>query len=211
MTDVHLIEPPSACIPPVGKRRPLRVNYSECLMCYRTILNGRDASIQSHWLEPTKRKRNRGEGAVFCPSCFKAAFPDVPDAAYFKSIEEKYLNRKRVLLLESEPVTQMIHEHFLEEMDCVADVAEDRVEAFEWAQQGYDAIFMNVGFPEREGIITMKKIRAWEQENNRPQTLIVALTGFDDEALKAACHRAGAHEVMSKPIQRERLKAVLGV
>ena len=224
MTDVYLIEPPGARIPPARRSKRLSPDYSECLMCYRTISKGKDFSIQSHWGH-RKKKRGRGDGALFCPNCFKAAFPEVE--GYFRPIEEAMPRRKvtyavaqnfssytgntdslpkRVLLIEDEPVAQMIHQRFLEDLGYVVDLAEEQFER-RW---GYDVIVMNIGFPTQKRIETILKIRAWEQEKEQPQATIVVLSGFDVEALKAAYHQAGAQEIMYKPVKPAQLKAVLG-
>jgi PAS domain S-box-containing protein len=73
----------------------------------------------------------------------------------------------------------------------------------------YDLILMDVNMPDVDGIEAARRIRAAEEARGVARTPIVALTAnaFDED--REACLKAGMDGFLAKPLDRERLEAVL--
>jgi PAS domain S-box-containing protein len=73
----------------------------------------------------------------------------------------------------------------------------------------YDLVLMDVNMPDLDGIEAARRIRAAEEARNVARTPIIALTAnaFDED--RDACLKAGMDGFLAKPLDRERLEAVL--
>jgi len=73
----------------------------------------------------------------------------------------------------------------------------------------YDLVLMDVNMPDVDGIEATRRIRAAEGEREARRTPIIALTAnaFDED--RDACVKAGMDAFLAKPLDRERLEAVL--
>jgi PAS domain S-box-containing protein len=73
----------------------------------------------------------------------------------------------------------------------------------------YDLVLMDVNMPEVDGIEATRRIRAAEGERAAARTPIIALTAnaFDED--RGACVEAGMDGFLPKPLDRERLEAML--
>jgi CheY-like chemotaxis protein len=68
---------------------------------------------------------------------------------------------------------------------------------------------MDVHMPGSDGIEAARRIRAAETEQSLTRTPIIALTANALEEEREACRLAGMDGFLTKPLDRERLKAVL--
>jgi PAS domain S-box-containing protein len=73
----------------------------------------------------------------------------------------------------------------------------------------YDLVLMDVNMPEVDGIEATRRIRSAESERDAARSSIIALTAnaFDED--RDACVMAGMDGFLAKPLDRERLEAVL--
>ena len=73
----------------------------------------------------------------------------------------------------------------------------------------YDLVLMDVNMPEMDGIEATRRIRSAESERSAPRSPIIALTAnaFDED--RDACVAAGMDGFLAKPLDRERLEALL--
>jgi len=73
----------------------------------------------------------------------------------------------------------------------------------------YDLVLMDVNMPGLDGHEATRRIRAIEAEGGAPRTPIIALTAnaFDED--RDACIAAGMDGFLAKPLDRERLEALL--
>jgi len=73
----------------------------------------------------------------------------------------------------------------------------------------YDLVLMDVNMPEMDGIAATRRIRSAESERSAPRSPIIALTAnaFDED--RDACVAAGMDGFLAKPLDRERLEALL--
>jgi PAS domain S-box-containing protein len=73
----------------------------------------------------------------------------------------------------------------------------------------YDLVLMDVHMPEMDGIEAARRIRAAEAAADTPPTPLIALTADALSEDRDACLAAGMNDVLTKPLDRERLAAVL--
>jgi two-component system, sensor histidine kinase and response regulator len=114
----------------------------------------------------------------------------------------------RVLVVEDNPVNQMVAQRFLERLGCEVQVAGDGAEAVETtARERFDLILMDMQMPVMDGTSATRAIRARERGGHR--TPIVALTANVLAGQFQSCMDAGMDDVLGKPLDPQRLQDVL--
>ncbi len=113
----------------------------------------------------------------------------------------------RILLVEDEPINQMIACELLQDASLVVHIADDGQEAVEMAlSTPFDLILMDMQMPVMDGITAAHHIR-----EKRPdlQTPIIALTAnaFSDDRRK--CLAAGMNDFVSKPVDPDVLYEII--
>ena len=76
-------------------------------------------------------------------------------------------------------------------------------------QHSFDLIFMDVQMPGMDGLKTTEAIRAWETEQARAQTPIVALTAHALANERRALLQGGMDDYLTKPINEHQLSQVV--
>lgn len=117
----------------------------------------------------------------------------------------------RVLLVEDNPVNQIVAQENLEALGCFVDLAEDGVVALDrWESQPYDIIYMDCAMPNMDGLTCTREIRKRERDKQPPRhTTIVALTAHIQKENRDECFAAGMDDFMTKPFTRDQLKEML--
>jgi signal transduction histidine kinase len=94
-------------------------------------------------------------------------------------------------------------------VDCVSDGAAAVAAVVDAAAQGrrYDAVLMDVMMPGTDGLEATRQIRALAGPEARTPVIAVTASAFASDI--AACRAAGMDAHIAKPIERERLLAVL--
>jgi two-component system, sensor histidine kinase len=113
----------------------------------------------------------------------------------------------RILLVEDNPINQLVASGLLEKAGCSADLAVDGLEAVEKARAGgYDLILMDMQMPRLDGLGATRRIRSLPLAR---QPAIVAMTAnaFDED--RQQCLAAGMNDFLSKPLAFETFKAAL--
>ncbi len=114
----------------------------------------------------------------------------------------------KALLVEDNPVNQIVAQSILEILGIEVDIADDGVKALEKLRAGsYDVVLMDCQMPNMDGFEATRRWRAMEPANKRVPILALtaqALSGDDDE-----CRRAGMDDYLTKPIERRLLIAKL--
>src|SRR5476649_1720387 len=72
-----------------------------------------------------------------------------------------------------------------------------------FAARHYDLVLMDRQMPVMDGLAATRKIRAWEQANNRLPTPIIALTASALKGDREMCLAAGCTAFLTKPIKQE--------
>ncbi len=117
---------------------------------------------------------------------------------------------RRVLMVEDNPVNQEVGRAMLEQLGVEAVTAWSGEEALQLlAKEKFEVILMDCEMPKLDGYETTRRFRAWEREQQRARTPIVAVTAkaLDGDAQK--CFEVGMDRYLSKPFTTDELFAVL--
>lgn len=112
-----------------------------------------------------------------------------------------------ILLVEDNPVNQMVALKMLKSLGCKVDVAENGKMAVELYDAGqYDLVLMDCQMPEMDGYEATRIIRSREKEERIP---IIALTANSLNEDKRRCEEAGMDDFLAKPIRQSQLLETL--
>lgn len=117
------------------------------------------------------------------------------------------LSGVHVLLVEDNPVNQMVALSVLKNMGLTADVASNGYDALKKLndskqKQIYSVIIMDCQMPEMDGYETATKIKAGEAGEIARHIPIIAMTANAMQGDKQKCLDAGMDDYMSKPIEK---------
>lgn len=123
--------------------------------------------------------------------------------------------KKRILIVEDDLIAFTIGKMLFETMDWEVFHAVSGEEGFDMytrshrEQIPYDAIYMDLGFPEMSGIDSCRAIRKYESESGLSPVLMIAVTANVDPNITQECLSAGMQGVILKPLTREKLGSFL--
>jgi len=117
------------------------------------------------------------------------------------------------LVVEDYRTNQLIFLEYLKDAGCMGTLAENgRVAVERFCAGRFDVVIMDMQMPVLDGWSATREIRAWEKQNGRPPTPIIALTASASQEDRERCQEAGCTLFLSKPLLKpELLKAVAGV
>lgn len=114
---------------------------------------------------------------------------------------------RRVLVVEDDKINQTVMLELLGEVGLLADTADDGMQALECvSRQRYALVAMDLRMPRLDGLGAARAMRGMPSMNDTP---IVAVTANAFEEDRAACRAAGMDDFLPKPIDVQRLYAVL--
>jgi CheY-like chemotaxis protein len=115
--------------------------------------------------------------------------------------------RARVLLVEDNPVNQLVAKGMLGKLGCEVTVAAHGVEALDQLEKDeFDLVLMDCNMPVMDGYEASRQIR---RSGRWPQLPIVALTANAMSEERERCRAAGMSDYLAKPFRREELAALL--
>jgi signal transduction histidine kinase/CheY-like chemotaxis protein len=115
--------------------------------------------------------------------------------------------RGRVLLVEDNPVNQLVAKGMLGKLGCEVIVAGHGGEALDQLEQSeFDLVLMDCNMPVMDGYEASRQIR---RSGRWPQLPIVALTANAMSEERERCRAAGMSDYLAKPFRREELAALL--
>ena len=116
--------------------------------------------------------------------------------------------RGRVLVVDDNPVNQLVALRMLQKMGHAVDVADNGVLALERVAAGdYDAVLMDCQMPAMDGFEATREIRLREGEERH--TPIIAMTAGAMMGDEAKCLEAGMDAYLSKPITADSLALMM--
>ncbi|NBA98539.1 ATP-binding protein [Pseudomonas sp. R5(2019)] len=111
--------------------------------------------------------------------------------------------RARILLVEDNPVNQLVAKGMLSKLGCEVTVAGHGGEALERLEQApFDMVLMDCNMPVMDGYEASRQIR---RSGRWPQLPIVALTANAMPEERERCRAAGMSDYLAKPFRREEL------
>ena len=127
------------------------------------------------------------------------------DRARFESTPSQ--RRGRVLLVEDNPVNQLVAKGMLGKLGCEVVVAAHGGEALKrLEEQRFDMVLMDCNMPVMDGYEASRQIR---RSGRWPDLPIVALTANALSEERERCRAAGMDDYLAKPFRREELNALL--
>ena len=115
----------------------------------------------------------------------------------------------RVLVVEDEGINAMVITAMLDKLGHQVEVVDNgRMALRKLAKAAYDCVFMDIQMPEMDGVETTEAIRSGRGGVNSG-VVIVALTAHSMKGDREKFLAAGMDDYLAKPIEMERLQAVL--
>jgi signal transduction histidine kinase/ActR/RegA family two-component response regulator len=137
------------------------------------------------------------------------ASPPPPASADAEAVAEATSIGARVLLVEDNPVNQMVGLGMLGRLGCTVETASTGREAVaRLAASHYDLVLMDCQMPDMDGFEATAAIRAREAEGGR-HTPIVALTASAIEGDRDRCLAAGMDDYLAKPFRLADLRRLV--
>ena len=154
-----------------------------------------------------------GKGACFW---IEIAF-EIPDEKIVSSQVEKQaveLADKlegHVLLVEDNPINQMIAKKMLEKIGLTYELVVNGEEAVARIKQPHEfkAVLMDCQMPVMDGYEATHAIRELEQKSSLEHMPVIAMTANAMEGDKDKCLQAGMDDYVAKPVKQDALKQVL--
>ncbi|MGA0608722.1 response regulator [Caldimonas sp. KR1-144] len=117
---------------------------------------------------------------------------------------------RRVLVVDDNPVNQIVVQAMLADLGATARLASSGAEAVSClADERFDLVLMDVEMPGMDGIAATRRIREREAAAGVPGVPVVAITGAERAERWEACREAGMDDFLTKPFQLKRLAQVL--
>lgn len=114
------------------------------------------------------------------------------------------LKKRRVLIVDDDPVLQTLLSAVLEKSGYEIGVAQDGSAAIQ-ASPGFDLVLIDVNMPVMDGVEATRRIRA--DETGSRHVAIIAMTANASAAELDRCVAAGIDEFLIKPFDQDALLA----
>jgi len=123
-------------------------------------------------------------------------------------VEAQHRRGRLVLLVEDNPTNQRVAQVYLERAGCEVVTCSNGREALAALEaRRFDLVLMDVQMPVMDGLEATRRIR--EREGINQRVSIVALTASAMKEQIEECKASGMDDVVPKPIDRDRLTAML--
>jgi two-component system, sensor histidine kinase len=153
-----------------------------------------------------------GEGSAFWFSASFQCSKEKPEIVE-QGIDQKQtsLSSAKVLLVEDNEINQMVAQKMLEKVGLKAVLANNGVEALKALdEQSFDLVLMDCQMPEMDGFDATREIRRLDIRSLSDKHLpIVAMTANVMSGDKERCLEVGMDDYIGKPVQRDKLEAML--
>jgi PAS domain S-box-containing protein len=157
------------------------------------------------WVESEPDK-----GSTFCFTIPYIEGNKPEEASLQKPLVDKALTQMNILIVEDDPVNQLVLSRILKEKGHTIDLAFNGLEALEYFNKSYyDLILMDIQMPEMDGVEATSHIREIENTLGKRHTPIIALTAYALQGDREKFLSFGMDEYLSKPIQMEELLSVM--
>ncbi|WP_298619418.1 hybrid sensor histidine kinase/response regulator [uncultured Zoogloea sp.] len=114
----------------------------------------------------------------------------------------------RVLMVEDNPVNQLVLNEMLRNCGCACTLAGNGEEALAiLAREQFDVVLMDMQMPVMDGLTATRELRRREAAEGRPRQLVIALTANALAGDREMCIEAGMDDYVAKPVTFDALRA----
>ncbi|HEY9842144.1 MAG TPA: ATP-binding protein, partial [Candidatus Obscuribacterales bacterium] len=139
----------------------------------------------------------------------KAVVAAVPPAPAAQDAAEQ--RQTRVLLVEDNPINQMVAEAIVLKLGHSVTIAENGLVALETLKaDSYDLVLMDCQMPEMDGFEATREIRRGAAGTRHQQIPIIAVTAHVLDEDREKCLAAGMNDYLAKPFTPEQMHQVIG-
>ena len=116
----------------------------------------------------------------------------------------------RILVAEDNSISTKVIRGMLGKLNLQPDTASNGEEALNAMKaKPYDLVLMDCEMPVLDGFSATEQLRAWEAEEKRPRTPVVALTAHILSEHKERARAVGMDGHMSKPVELSQLRELI--
>jgi signal transduction histidine kinase/CheY-like chemotaxis protein len=120
------------------------------------------------------------------------------------------LEGKRVLVVEDNPVNQLVCQAMLARFGLIVEIANNGIEGLQALERNrFDLVLMDCQMPEMDGYEATRQIRADEQKRGLGHLPVIALTAHALSGDREKCLEAGMDDFLGKPFQVSDLEMML--
>jgi signal transduction histidine kinase/CheY-like chemotaxis protein len=171
----------------------------------------REAGIEAYLNKPIRSKQLHRCLAQLLGATFAAANQTIEPVSTLleKASLTELGGRRRILVVEDNPVNQRLAVRLIEKLGHRADVAANGLEALAaLTRLPYDLVFMDCQMPEMDGYDAARAIRGKEKDTGS-HVPIIAMTANAMPGDRERCLAAGMDDYISKPIDVQDLSTLL--
>lgn len=115
-----------------------------------------------------------------------------------------------VLIIEDNEIAKFVAQRIAQEAGCKTEVVENAEEALDHLKtKSFDLILTDLGLPGLSGSELTQTIRKTEQATNSSPTLIIGLSAQADKKVRQACITAGMDDMITKPLDANKMETIL--
>lgn len=154
-------------------------------------------------------RSEKGRGATFWATLPLTVDSTSKNSRKISPLVEPHFRNARILVVEDNPVNQLVITKILEQVGCEVDSVASGREALElFTKFKYDLVFMDCQMPEMDGFETSREMRKIEA-SKKTRTPIIALSAYSLEEIKEKCLASGIDQSFLKPIDNHQLQKTL--
>jgi len=172
-------------------------------------------AIRPDWYQPALEAQARALGIghevlPFTPRTLRQLLRSAGQAVPERVPPPRLRGDARVLLVEDNPVNQLVGTEFLRALGLQVQVANEGTEALQACQASPpDLVLMDIQMPGMDGLEATRRLRAMQRQALWPGAPIVALTAHAGESDRQACVAVGMDAVLTKPLTLDTLQREL--
>ncbi|HSW08651.1 PAS domain-containing hybrid sensor histidine kinase/response regulator [Aquabacterium sp.] len=172
-------------------------------------------AIRPDWYQPALEAQARALGIVntmlpFTPRTLRAMLAGAASAGQALLPAPPLRQGASVLLVEDNPVNQLVGSEFLRALGLQVNIANEGTEALAACQaQPPDLVLMDLQMPGMDGLEATRRLRDMQRQALWPGAPIVALTAHAGASDRQACEAVGMDAVLTKPLTMDTLQREL--
>lgn len=117
------------------------------------------------------------------------------------------MSSPQILVVDDHSEMRFLIQAQLKKLGRTCDSAEDGLDAFErYISHHYALLLMDLAMPRLDGLEATKKIREYENSNEKERAVIIAVTGQGE---RGECISAGMDDFTEKPVLLDKLRVLL--